>query len=174
MKVIHYILYSCILILLITIFIKSYKTSSNIKSGQFSHRDLISFSNNEIRSIASFNFNTSFIKLAEAFEVPENNIRNNILRKNLKVRANDAELIIFVGDKEIEQITININNDIDILLNNLLKNMQANNLEINKEIIDSDNGEQLAEIYTHTDDDYQFIITKTTTNLSIDYININH
>ena len=52
--------------------------------------------------------------------------------------------------------------------------MQANNLEINKEIIDSDNGEQLAEIYTHTDDDYQFIITKTTTNLSIDYININH
>ena len=171
MRIIHYILYSCIVILLVSIFIKNYNNSSNIKNGKFSHRDLISFSNNEVKSIASFNFSTSFIELAEIFEIPVDNIRNNILKKTIKVRANDAEIIIFVGENAINQITININNDIDVLLNNLLKNMQANSLEIKKEIIEDENGNKLVEIYTHIDNIYKFIITKTTTNLTIDYIN---
>ena len=101
-------------------------------------------------------------------------IRNNILRKNIKVKESDGEIVVFVGDNIIEQITVNINNNIEGTLENILKNLVSNNINLNGEIIDDANGNILAEIYYFEKDNYKFVITKSNDNqnLSIDYINL--
>ena len=92
----------------------------------------------------------------------------------MKVRESDGEIIVFVGDNIIEQITVSINNNIEDSLDNILNNLNSNNINLNKEIIDDINGNILAEIYYFEKDNYKFVITKSNDNqtLTIDYINL--
>lgn len=178
MKVIRFILFSCLFISCIVVANLIHKnTAINGKaniSDSFIYSDFISVNNNDIKSLASISFITSFDNLSKIFEIDKNLIRNNILRKNMKVRESDGEIIVFVGDNIIEQITVSINNNIEDSLDNILNNLNSNNINLNKEIIDDINGNILAEIYYFEKDNYKFVITKSNDNqtLTIDYINL--
>lgn len=178
MKVIRFILFSCLFISCIVIANLIHKnTAINRKaniSDSFIYSDFISVNNNDIKSLASISFITSFDNLSKIFEIDKDLIRNNILRKNMKVRESDGEIIVFVGDNIIEQITVSINNNIEDSLDNILNNLNSNNINLNKEIIDDINGNILAEIYYFEKDNYKFVITKSNDNqtLTIDYINL--
>ena len=90
------------------------------------------------------------------------------------MKESDGEIIVFVGDNIIEQITVSINNNVDEALENILSSLNANNINLNGEIIDNIDGNILAEMYYFEKDDYKFVITKLNNNqtLSIDYINL--
>ena len=178
MRAIKFILFSCLFILCI-VFANLIHNNRIVNrktdlSDNLVYSDLIHISGNDIKSLFSISFVTSFDNLSKFFETDKNLIRNNILRKNMKVRESDGEIIVFVGDNIIEQITVSINNDIEDSLDNILNNLNSNNINLNKEIIDDINGNILAEIYYFEKDNYKFVITKSNDNqtLTIDYINL--
>ncbi|TXJ59119.1 hypothetical protein EPJ74_11430 [Brachyspira aalborgi] len=181
MKVIRFILFSCLFISCIVIANLIHKnTAINRKaniSDSFIYSDFISVNNNDIKSLASISFITSFDNLSKIFEIDKNLIRNNILRKNIKVKESEGEIIIFVGDNAIEQITVSVTNNIDSSLDNILNNLNSNDIRFNKEIIDNIDGNILAEIFYFKKDNYKFVITKSTNEdsnqtLTVDYINL--
>ena len=181
MKVIRFILFSCLFISCIVVTNLIHKnTAININaniSDSFIYSDFISVNNNDIKSLASISFITSFDNLSKIFEIDKDLIRNNILRKNIKVRESEGEIIIFVGDNAIEQITVSVTNNIDSSLDNILNNLNSNDIRFNKEIIDNIDGNILAEIFYFKKDNYKFVITKSTNEdsnqtLTVDYINL--
>ena len=178
MRAIKFILFSCLFILCIVFANLIHKNRIVNRKTDLSdnlvYSDLIHISGNDIKSLFSISFVTSFDNLSKFFETDKNLIRNNILRKNMKVRESDGEIIVFVGDNIIEQITVSINNNIEDSLDNILNNLNSNNINLNKEIIDDINGNILAEIYYFEKDNYKFVITKSNDNqtLTIDYINL--
>lgn len=181
MKVIRFILFSCLFISCIVISNLIHKnTAINRKaniSDSFIYSDFISVNNNDIKSLASISFITSFDNLSKIFEIDKDLIRNNILRKNIKVKESEGEIIIFVGDNAIEQITVSVTNNIDSSLDNILNNLNSNDIRFNKEIIDNIDGNILAEIFYFKKDNYKFVITKSTNEdnnqtLTVDYINL--
>ena len=158
MKVIRFILFSSLFISCIVVANLIHKnTAINRKaniSDSFIYSDFISVNNNDIKSLASISFITSFDNLSKIFEIDKNLIRNNILRKNIKVKESKGEIIIFVGD-----------------------NLNSNDIRFNKEIIDNIDGNILAEIFYFKKDNYKFVITKSTNEdnnqtLTVDYINL--
>ena len=178
MRAIKFILFSCLFILCIVFANLIHKNRIVNRKTDLSdnlvYSDLIHISGNDIKSLFSISFVTSFDNLSKFFETDKNLIRNNILRKNMKVRESDGEIIVFVGDNIIEQITVSINNNIEDSLDNILNNLNSNNINLNKEIVDDINGNILAEIYYFEKDNYKFVITKSNDNqtLTIDYINL--
>ena len=181
MKVIRFILFSCLFISCIVVTNLIHKnTAININaniSDSFIYSDFISVNNNDIKSLASISFITSFDNLSKIFEIDKDLIRNNILRKNIKVKESEGEIIIFVGDNTIEQITVSVTNNIDSSLDNILNNLNSNDIRFNKEIIDNIDGNILAEIFYLKKDNYKFVITKSTNEdnnqtLTVDYINL--
>ena len=99
-------------------------------------------------------------------------LKNTIIKKSINIREEDADLIIFTGNDGIEQITVNTSNNADAFLDNLLNDLNSNNIQLEKEIIDDENGNILAEIYFYKTMDYKFVITKSNNDLAIDYINL--
>ena len=178
MRVIKFILFSCLFVLCIVVANLIHKNrTANRKidlSESLIYSDFIYINNGDIKSLFSISFNTSFDNLSKIFEADKNSIRNNILRKTIKVKENDGEIIVFVGDNTIEQITVNINDNVEDALENIFKNLVSNNINLNGEIIDDTDGNTLAEIYYFEKDNYKFVITKSNDNqtLSIDYINL--
>ena len=178
MRVIKFILFSCLFVLCIVFANLIHKNrTANRKVDlpeSLIYSDFIYISGSDIKSLASISFTNSFDNLSKIFEIDKNLIRNNILRKNIKMKENDGEIIVFIGDNAIEQITVNINNNIEDSLENILKNLVSNNINLNSEIIDDIDGNILAEIYYFEKDNYKFVITKSNKNqmLSIDYINL--
>ena len=178
MRVIKFILFSCLFVLCIVFANLIHKNrTANRKidlSESLIYSDFIYINNGDIKSLFSISFNTSFDNLSKIFEADKNSIRNNILRKTIKVKENDGEIIVFVGDNTIEQITVNINDNVEDALENIFKNLVSNNINLNGEIIDNTDGNTLAEIYYFEKDNYKFVITKSNDNqtLSIDYINL--
>lgn len=178
MRAIKFILFSCLFILCIVFANLIHKNKTTHRkidlSDNLIYSDFIYISNNDIKSLASISFNISFDNLSKIFETDKDLIRNNILRKSIKVRESDGEVVVFVGDNMVEQITVNIINNIDSSLANILNNLGSNNINLNREIIDDINGNVLVEIYFYEKENYKFIITKSDNNqtLSIDYVNL--
>lgn len=189
MKVIRFILFSCLFISCIVVANLIHKNTAINRKANISdsfiysdfisvnNSDFISVNNNDIKSLASISFITSFDNLSKIFEIDKNLIRNNILRKNIKVKESEGEIIIFVGDNTIEQITVSVTNNIDSSLDNILNNLNSNDIRFNKEIIDNIDGNILAEIFYFKKDNYKFVITKSTNEnnnqtLTVDYINL--
>lgn len=178
MRAIKFILFSCLFILCIVFANLIHKNKIIHKkidlSDNLIYSDFLYISNNDIKSLASISFNISFDNLSRIFETDKNLIRNNILRRNIKVRESDGEIVVFVGDNTVEQITVNIVNNIDSSLENILNNLHSNNINLIKEIIDDIDGDILAEIYFYEKENYKFVITKSDNNqtLSIDFINL--
>ena len=189
MKVIRFILFSCLFISCIVVANLIHKNTAINRKANISdsfiysdfisvnNSDFISVNNNDIKSLASISFITSFDNLSKIFEIDKDLIRNNILRKNIKVKESEGEIIIFVGDNAIEQITVSVTNNIDSSLDNILNNLNSNDIRFNKEIIDNIDGNILAEIFYFKKDNYKFVITKSTNEnnnqtLTVDYINL--
>ena len=189
MKVIRFILFSCLFISCIVVANLIHKNTAINRKANISdsfiysdfisvnNSDFISVNNNDIKSLVSISFITSFDNLSKIFEIDKNLIRNNILRKNIKVKESEGEIIIFVGDNAIEQITVSVTNNIDSSLDNILNNLNSNDIRFNKEIIDNIDGNILAEIFYFKKDNYKFVITKSTNEdnnqtLTVDYINL--
>ena len=177
----RFIFFICFFIIFIVIANLIHKNMSSYQinniNNNFTYYNITGYNNNDIKSLVSLSFKTSFDTLANLFDVDKEKIKNNILKKNINIRKENAELIIFTGNNKIEQITINTsNNNIDVFLNDLLEDLNSNNIQFEKEILDDENGDELAEIYTHKKDNYKFIITKTCNknneSLSIDYISL--
>ena len=178
MRAIKFILFSCLFILCIVFANLIHKNRIVNREADLPenllYSDFIYINGGDIKSLASISFSTSFDNLSKIFEIDKDLIRNNILRKNIKVKEEDGEIIVFIGDNIIEQITININNNVEDALENILKNLVSNNINLNGEIIDDADGNILAETYYFEKDNYKFVITKSNDNktLSIDYINL--
>ncbi|OEJ14426.1 hypothetical protein BFL38_06240 [Brachyspira hampsonii] len=180
MKVIRFIVFACFLVIFIVIAniihknINSYEVV-DIKN-PFTYYNLITYSNNEIKSLASLSFKDSFESLAEMFDIDAFFAVNNILKKNIKIREDDAQLVVFTGSNYIMQITINSSYNVDTLFDNILNSLNSNNIQLEKYSLDDEEGDILAEIYTHKTDNYKIVITKSymsnSSNLSIDYVNL--
>ncbi|WPC37315.1 hypothetical protein PQQ32_10550 [Brachyspira hyodysenteriae] len=180
MRVIRFIVFACFLVIFIVIAniihknINSYEVV-NIKN-PFTYYNLIAYSNNDIKSLASLSFKDSFESLADMFDVERAFVVNNILKKDIKIREDDAELIVFTGSNSISQITVNSYDNVENLFENVFESLTSNNIQLEKQSLDDEEGNILAEIYTHKTDTYKLIITKTyvsnTSNLSIDYVNL--
>lgn len=138
----------------------------------FSYSDIVYCVNGEVKSLASLSFTTSFDDLSNLFNIDRNMIYNNILKKDINVYENNAEINVFISDKKIEQITLNITNNIDMALSSIFKNLDNNNIALEIERIEDSNGDDLAEIYTHNGDKYKLVISKTKNDLSVDYVNL--
>ncbi|ACN84754.1 hypothetical protein BHWA1_02298 [Brachyspira hyodysenteriae WA1] len=138
---------------------------------------MIAYSNNDIKSLASLSFKDSFESLADMFDVERAFVVNNILKKDIKIREDDAELIVFTGSNSISQITVNSYDNVENLFENVFESLTSNNIQLEKQSLDDEEGNILAEIYTHKTDTYKLIITKTyvlnASNLSIDYVNLS-
>lgn len=177
MRVIRFIVFACFLVIFIVIAniihknINSYEVV-NIKN-PFTYYNLIAYSNNDIKSLASLSFKDSFESLADMFDVERAFVVNNILKKDIKIREDDAELIVFTGSNSISQITVNSYDNVE----NVFESLTSNNIQLEKQSLDDEEGNILAEIYTHKTDTYKLIITKTymsnASNLSIDYVNLS-
>ncbi|AUJ50483.1 hypothetical protein JQ824_04605 [Brachyspira hyodysenteriae] len=180
MRVIRFIVFACFLVIFIVIAniihknINSYEVV-NIKN-PFTYYNLIAYSNNDIKSLASLSFKDSFESLADMFDVERAFVVNNILKKDIKIREDDAELIVFTGSNSISQITVNSYDNVENLFENVFESLTSNNIQLEKQSLDDEEGNILAEIYTHKTDTYKLIITKTymsnASNLSIDYVNL--
>lgn len=138
----------------------------------FSYSDILYCVNGEIKSLASLSFTTSLDDLSNLFNIDKNMINNNILNKNINIYENNAQINVFISQKKIEQITLNITNNIDVSLSSIFKNLDNCNIALETERIEDSNGENLAEIYTHNGDRYKLVITKTQNDLSVDYVNL--
>ncbi|ANN63180.1 hypothetical protein OFR22_09480 [Brachyspira hyodysenteriae] len=181
MRVIRFIVFACFLVIFIVIAniihknINSYEVV-NIKN-PFTYYNLIAYSNNDIKSLASLSFKDSFESLADMFDVERAFVVNNILKKDIKIREDDAELIVFTGSNSISQITVNSYDNVENLFENVFESLTSNNIQLEKQSLDDEEGNILAEIYTHKTDTYKLIITKTymsnASNLSIDYVNLS-
>ncbi|CRF31760.1 hypothetical protein BRSU_0353 [Brachyspira suanatina] len=180
MRVIRFIVFACFLVIFIVIAniihknINSYEVI-NIKT-PFTYYNLIAYSNNDIKSLASLSFKDSFESLSEMFDIEIAFVSNNILKKDIKIREDDADLIVFTGSNSIYQITVNSYDNVENLFENVVESLYSNNIQLEKYSLDDEKGNLLAEIYTHQTDSYKIVITKTyvsnTINLSIDYINL--
>ncbi|TVL58479.1 hypothetical protein [Brachyspira hyodysenteriae] len=181
MRVIRFIVFACFLVIFIVIAniihknINSYEVV-NIKN-PFTYYNLIAYSNNDIKSLASLSFKDSFESLADMFDIERAFVVNNILKKDIKIREDDAELIVFTGSNSISQITVNSYDNVENLFENVFESLTSNNIQLEKQSLDDEEGNILAEIYTHKTDTYKLIITKTymsnASNLSIDYVNLS-
>ncbi|MEI0530415.1 hypothetical protein R4I97_02520 [Brachyspira pilosicoli] len=138
----------------------------------FSYSDIVYCVNGEVKSLASLSFTTSFDDLSNLFDIDRNMIYNNILKKTINIYENFAEINVFISQKKIEQITLNITNNIDMSLSSIFKNLDKCNISLETEKIENPNGDSLADIYTHNGDRYKLVITKTESDLSIDYVNL--
>lgn len=180
MKLIRFILFSCLFILCIVaanIIHKNIVSANKNTANNFVYSNFLSIANGDIKSLASISFSTSFDNLSKLFETDKDLIRNCILKRDIIIRESDCKLIVFVGDNSIEQITVNTENNVEIFFNNILNNLSSNNINLNREIIDDLNGDILAEIYSYENDNYRFVITKSGSEnnqiLSADFINLN-
>lgn len=180
MRVIRFIVFACFLVIFIVIANIIHKNMNsyevvNIKN-PFTYYNLIAYSNNDIKSLASISFKDSFESLSEMFDIDRALVPNNILKKDIKIREYDAELIVFTGNDTISQITVNSYDNVENLFENVFESLSSNNTQLEKQSLDDENGNLLAEIYTHRTDSYKIVITKTyvsnTSNLSIDYVNL--
>ncbi|MCZ9892842.1 hypothetical protein OFP58_11160 [Brachyspira hyodysenteriae] len=85
MRVIKFIVFACFLVIFIVIAniihknINSYEVV-NIKN-PFTYYNLIAYSNNDIKSLASLSFKESFESLSEMFDIDRAFIANNVLKK---------------------------------------------------------------------------------------------
>lgn len=181
MRVMKFIVFACFLIIFIVIANIIHKNMSsyevvNIKT-PFTYYNLISYSNNDIKALASLSFKDSFISLSEMFDIDLVAIPNNILKKNIKIREDEAELIVFTDGDSISQITVDISKNVDSFFDSVVESLSSNNIQLEKQYLDDENGNILAEIYSHKTDHYKIIITKTyvknSYNLSIDYVNLS-
>ncbi|WP_300368044.1 hypothetical protein [Brachyspira sp.] len=180
MRVIRFIVFACFLVIFIVIANIIHKNMSSYEvvsiTSPFTYYNLISYSNNDVKSLASLSFKASFESLSEMFDIDRAFIANNILRKNIKIREDDAELIVFTDNDSISQITISCSNNVAPFLENILNSLSSNNIQLENQVLDDEEGNILAEIYSHKTDSYKIIVTKTymsnNTNLSIDYIKL--
>ncbi|WP_295154149.1 hypothetical protein [uncultured Brachyspira sp.] len=180
MRVIRFIVFACFLVIFIVIANIIHKNMSSYEiisiTSPFTYYNLISYSNNDIKSLASLSFKTSFDSLSEMFDIDRVFAANNILKKNIKIREDDAELTVFTDNNSIYQITINSSNNADAFLESILNNLSSNNIQLEKQFLDDEKGNILAEIYSHKTDAYKIIITKAyiqnNNNLSIDYVKL--
>ncbi|MCZ9892843.1 hypothetical protein OFR29_11205 [Brachyspira hyodysenteriae] len=81
-----------------------------------------------------------------------------------------------MGSNSISQITINSYDNVQNLFENVFDSLSSNNIQLQKQSLDDEEGNILAEIYTHKTDTYKLVITKTyisnSSNLSVDYVNL--
>ncbi|WP_028330785.1 hypothetical protein [Brachyspira alvinipulli] len=176
MRVIKFIVFACFFIIFIVIANLIHKNLTSYEvtgiSSSFNYYNILSYSNNDIKSLVSLSFKTSFDSLASIFDMDKSLLKNTIIKKSINIREEEADLIIFTGSDSIEQITINTSNNADAFLDNLLNDLNSNNIQLEKEILDDENGNILAEIYFYKTVNYKFVITKSNNDLAIDYINL--
>ena len=181
MRVIRFIVFACFLVIFIVIANIIHKNMNSYEvvdiKTPFTYYNLIAYSNNDIKSLASISFKYSFESLSEMFDIDRSLAVNNILKKNIKIREDDAELVVFTGNNSISQITINSHDNIEALFENVFNSLLDNNIQLEKYSLDDEEGNVLAEVYTHKTDSYKLVITKSyvsnSSNLSIDYVNLS-
>lgn len=181
MKVIRFIVFACFLVIFIVIANLIHKNMDSYEvvtiTSPFTYYNIITYGNNDVKTLASLSFKDSLDSLSEIFDIDRAFIANNILRKTIKIRENEAELVVFTDNNSIGQITINSSNNTDVFLESVLSSLSSNNIQLEKYLLDDTNGNTLSEVYTHKSDTYKIIITKTyldnSDNLTIDYINLN-
>ena len=73
----------------------------------FTYYNIIKYSNNDIKTLASLSFKETLDSLAEMFDTNAASAGNNILKKTINIREDDAQLVVFTENNAIQQITVN-------------------------------------------------------------------
>ncbi len=123
MRAVKSIVFACFFIIFIAIANIIHKNITSYEAvsitSPFTYYNIIGFRNNNIKSLASLSFKNSFESLSEMFDIEVSSVANNILRKNIKIREDEAELIVFTDNDFISQITINSSDNAEVFCENI-------------------------------------------------------
>ena len=110
MKVIRFIVFACFLVIFIVIANLIHKNMDSYEAvtitSPFTYYNIITYGNNDIKTLASLSFKDSLDSLSEIFDIDRAFIANNILRKTIKIRENEAELVVFTDNNSIGLIVL--------------------------------------------------------------------
>ena len=126
--------------------------------------NLIQYNMNEVESIATLSLSSSWEYLSSFFGVPEDNIRDSLLKKNISVLNFQADIMVFLDDNSVRQITLTLDGDADDInsfKNSILENAKVHNTPSSSEIIERSDGSVLAEIVSYNSDRYIFVVSNT-------------
>lgn len=184
MKIVKLLIFICLLIAIVFVanFFNNSKTDyENSSKTSFTENNLIGYGNEGIKTLASLSFKSSWENLSKMFEINQNDLRDKILKKKIDIKESAGNLVVFVGDNSIEQITVYLesdidSNEIDDFFKKIITEIENHNIVFDKEIIEDSNGESLADIATYRTESYKIIVTKIKSDnkksISIDLKNL--
>ncbi len=139
---------------------------------------IVQYNMSEVKSIATLSLTSSWEYLSSFFGVPEDNIRGSLLKKNISVLNFQADIIVFLDDNSVRQITLTLDGDdydINSFKNSILENAKVHNTPSSSEIIEGSDGSVLVEIVSYKSDRYIFVVSNAKETdksiLTLDLIN---
>ena len=126
--------------------------------------NIIQYNMNEVKSIATLSLSSSWEYLSNFFGVPEDNLRGSLLKKNISVLNFQADIMVFIDDNSVRQITLTLDGDeadINSFRNNILENAKVHNIPSSSEVIEGSDGAVLVEMVSYNSDRYIFVVSNT-------------
>ena len=126
--------------------------------------NIIQYNMNEVKSIATLSLSSSWEHLSNFFGVPEDNLRGSLLKKNISVLNFQADIMVFLDDNSVRQITLTLDGDdagINSFRNNILENAKVHNIPSSSEVIEGSDGAVLVEMVSYNSDRYIFVVSNT-------------
>lgn len=168
MKVIKFLIFIFILVLVvfianITKIKKSEKNHTQVT--MFNTSNIIIYDGSELKTLALINLSTSWETLSKIFETDDSNLRGKILKKTINILDSEAELIVFIGDNKINQITVIVEriDKKDILKTfpeTIIENAKVINVPEEVYKIEDSNGDIIAKITDYKTSRYRLLFTE--------------
>jgi len=140
--------------------------------------NIIKYDMNEAKSIATISLSSSWKYLSQFFGIPEDNIRGSVLKRKINVLNYQADIVVFLNDNSIRQITLLIDGyyvELESFKDAILENAKVHNIPAITEIIEKGDGTILVEIVSYNSDRYNLVISNTKESdkmtLTLDIIN---
>lgn len=135
--------------------------------------NIIETDGSSVRSFFGINDSTSWTDIGKIFDVDENNMRKSVLRKGIKINESEAELLVFVGDNNVEQVSIIMPSDMGAktFSDEIISQVSKIGVEPYVTILENDDGSALEKTQTYLFDNASFFITfgENEVSLSISY-----
>lgn len=131
--------------------------------------NIIETDSSSVRSFFGINEATSWADIAKIFDVDEENMRKSVLRKSIKINDREAELVVFVGDNNVEQVSIIMPSDMGAktFSDEVLSQVSKIGVEPYVTILENDDGSALEKTQTYLFDNSSFFITFGENELSL-------
>ena len=131
--------------------------NSNVTDDEgLKYSDIIEMGKEDIKTILGISLDSRWDLISDVFSIEQINIRNNIFRKDLLIEGYNTELVVFIDDNNIYQITLFINqivnnNSIDIFMEQMMNEIDKYiSIEPSINIIENDDGSILEQTMIFT------------------------